>query len=168
MGDIVYTCCKDALIGKRRTLARCEQGVCAGIYRKCRRWFAFFIRTCIITFNSTNCIFFVFQYLEYNVLVWFEKTRNSLRIVALLCIIGLYYILLQPIRALEYQMDAYQWSLINDKLTFVQSIDTKYQKSLASPSGKSTHGVHERASSVQHSEHLRSRSLHTFHSGSPF
>ena len=55
------------------------------------------------------------------------KIKKQFKTVTLLCIIVLYSILLQPIRTLEHQMDAYQWSLINDKLTFVRSIDTKYQ-----------------------------------------
>jgi spermidine synthase len=55
------------------------------------------------------------------------KSKRQLRTVVLLCLIVLYYIFLQPIRTLEHQIDAYQWSLINEKLTFVRSIDTKYQ-----------------------------------------
>jgi len=35
--------------------------------------------------------------------------------------------LLQPIRLLEHKINGYQWSFINNKLTFVRSIDTKYQ-----------------------------------------
>ncbi len=55
------------------------------------------------------------------------KIKKQFKTVALLCLIVLYYIFFQPIRTLERQMNAYEWSLINDKLTFVRSIDTKYQ-----------------------------------------
>jgi len=39
----------------------------------------------------------------------------------------LYLLLLSPIRLLEHQINSYQWYLMNNKLTFVHSIDTRYQ-----------------------------------------
>jgi spermidine synthase len=39
----------------------------------------------------------------------------------------IYIFLFEPIRSLEHNINTYQWLFINDKLTFVRSIDTKYQ-----------------------------------------
>ena len=67
-------------------------------------------------------------FITWSMALWHGlKSKKQFKTVAFLCIIVVYYILLQPIRTLEHQMDAYQWSLINDKLTFVRSIDSKYQ-----------------------------------------
>ena len=48
-------------------------------------------------------------------------------VLSLAGMVIVFVILLQPIRSLEYKINAYQWSFINDKLKFVRSIDTKYQ-----------------------------------------
>ncbi|MGD0589282.1 MAG: fused MFS/spermidine synthase [Bacteroidota bacterium] len=77
---------------------------------------------------STLQTAFFLLFSTWSMALWYGlKRKKQFKTAALLCIIVLYYILLQPIRTLEHQMDAYQWSLINDKLTFVRSIDTKYQ-----------------------------------------
>jgi len=82
----------------------------------------------IVSSLSTLQIVFFMLFTTWSIVLWHGlKRKKQFRTVALLCLIVLYYILLQPIRTLEHQMDAYQWSLINDKLTFVRSIDTKYQ-----------------------------------------
>ena len=77
--------------------------------------------------STLQTVFFLL-FSTWSMTLWHGlKSEKRFKTVALLCLIVLYYILLQPIRTLEHQMDAYQWSLINDKLTFVRSIDTKYQ-----------------------------------------
>jgi spermidine synthase len=78
-------------------------------------------------FSTLQIVFFLF-FSTWSLVLWYAlKSKKHFRIFTLLCFIVLYYFLLQPIRTLEHQIDAYQWSLINDKLTFVRSIDTKYQ-----------------------------------------
>ena len=77
--------------------------------------------------STLQIVFFLF-FSTWSMALWHDfKNKKQFKTVALLCLIVLYFILLQPIRTLEHQMDAHQWSLINDKLTFVRSIDTKYQ-----------------------------------------
>jgi spermidine synthase len=78
-------------------------------------------------FSTLQIVFFLF-FSAWSLMLWYAlKSKKHIRTFVLLCFIALYYFILQPIRTLEHQMDAYQWSLINDKLTFVRSIDTKYQ-----------------------------------------
>jgi spermidine synthase len=77
---------------------------------------------------STLQTAFFLLFSTWSMALWYGlKRKKQFKTAALLCISVVYYILLQPIRTLEHQMDAYQWSLINDKLIFVRSIDTKYQ-----------------------------------------
>jgi spermidine synthase len=77
---------------------------------------------------STMQTVFFLLFSTSSITLWYTgKNKKHFRIVGLLCLMVLYYFLLQPIRTIEHQIDAYQWSLINDKLTFIRSIDTKYQ-----------------------------------------
>ncbi len=77
--------------------------------------------------STLQTVFFLL-FSIWSLVLWHGlKSKRQFKSIAFLCLIVLYYILLQPIRTLEHQIDAYQWSLINEKLTFVRSIDTKYQ-----------------------------------------
>lgn len=49
-------------------------------------------------------------------------TLTSFAMLAAVCAL-----LLQPVRSLEYKINAAQWSSINPQLTFIRSMDTKYQ-----------------------------------------
>jgi spermidine synthase len=75
------------------------------------------IQIILLLFFCTWSMFFCF----------FLKGKTYFKTIIFVCFIVLFYILLQPIRSFEHQINAFQWSFINDKLTFIRSIDTKYQ-----------------------------------------
>ncbi len=75
-----------------------------------------------------------FQIVFLNVLIGWSAAlwlvlnhKKWFLILTLTGLIIVYAALLQPIRILEHQINAYQWLFINDKLSFIHSIDTKYQ-----------------------------------------
>ena len=77
---------------------------------------------------STLQIVFLIVVIALGVVFWIMSSDKKW--IALLSLAGLvivFVVLLQPIRSLELKINAYQWSFINNKLTFVRSIDTKYQ-----------------------------------------
>ncbi len=78
-------------------------------------------------FTTLQILFSLFL-ITWGMMFWYAlKNIKRARTYILLCFIVLYIFLLQPIRTLEHLVNAYQWSLINDKLTFIRSVDTKYQ-----------------------------------------
>jgi spermidine synthase len=82
----------------------------------------------LTTLFSTIQIVFLIVVIAWGMVFWiicFEK--KWLTMLSLAGIVIVFAVLLQPIHSLEYKINAYQWSFINDKLTFAQSIDTKYQ-----------------------------------------
>jgi spermidine synthase len=88
----------------------------------------FFFSFVLASLFSTIQIILLLLFCTLSMFLWFFlKWKKSFKTIIFLCFIALFYILLQPIRSFEHQINAYQWSLINDKLTFIRSIDTKYQ-----------------------------------------
>lgn len=86
--------------------------------------FSFILASVLSTFQ----IVFLIALIAWNVLLWLASTgKKWLPALFFSVAIIVYSILLRPICALEHQINAYQWSFINDKLIFIRSIDTKYQ-----------------------------------------
>jgi spermidine synthase len=77
---------------------------------------------------STMQIVFLIVFIAWGVVFWVEFIgKNWFKIFFLTGMVLLFFVFLLPIRSLEQKINAFQWSFINDKLTFVRSIDTKYQ-----------------------------------------
>ena len=77
---------------------------------------------------STMQIVFLIVFIAWGVVFWVEFIgKNWLKIFTFTGMVLVFFVFLLPIRSLEQKIDAFQWSFINDKLTFVRSIDTKYQ-----------------------------------------
>ncbi len=80
------------------------------------------------TLFSTLQIVFLVLLIAWSFVIWIISNKNKLvASLCLVCPIIIFVVLLQPIRSLEHQINSHQWSFINDKLTFINSIDTKYQ-----------------------------------------
>jgi len=80
-----------------------------------------------LLFSTLQIVLFILLY-AWSIVLWqYLRIKRYFKTAVILCLIALYYILLHPARMLEHRIDAFQWSLINDKLTFIKSIDTKYQ-----------------------------------------
>jgi spermidine synthase len=80
------------------------------------------------TWFSTLQIVFLLALIALCVVLWVLSSARKL--LVMLSVVGmaiLFAALLQPIQVLEYKINTYQWSFINDKLNFVRSMNTKYQ-----------------------------------------
>jgi spermidine synthase len=78
-------------------------------------------------FSTLHIVFLVVLTASGTVL-W--SISSATKWIMLMCIAGLvivFVVLLQPIRSLENKINATQWSFINDKLSFIGSLATKYQ-----------------------------------------
>ena len=77
---------------------------------------------------STLQIAFLINIIAWIVVSWVVSPEKKwLMTFSFVVIVIVFAILLLPIHSLESKINTYQWSFINDKLTFVRSIDTKYQ-----------------------------------------
>jgi spermidine synthase len=86
--------------------------------------FSFILASLFATFQ----ILFLIALIAWSVISWFMSSQKKwFTVLSLTGIVILYAALLQPLRSIEHQIDKYQWSCINDKLTFIRSMDTKYQ-----------------------------------------
>ncbi len=78
-------------------------------------------------FSTLQIVFLIFI-IAWGVVAWIMSSdKKRLAILSLTGMVIAFTVSLRPIRSLEYKINAYQWSFINDKLTFVRSIDTRYQ-----------------------------------------
>jgi spermidine synthase len=78
-------------------------------------------------FSSLQIVFLIII-IAWGVVFWIVSSQKKwFMTLSLTGMVIVFVVLLQPIRSLEYEITVYQWSFINDKLTFVCSIDTKYQ-----------------------------------------
>ena len=77
---------------------------------------------------STLQIIFLLNIISWSIVTWIlSPEKKRLKMLYSVCLVIMFVLLLQPIRLLEQKINARQWSFINDKLTFVRSVDTKYQ-----------------------------------------
>jgi spermidine synthase len=80
------------------------------------------------TLLSSMQIVFLLVCIAWGVVVWVVLgKKRRFKILTLTTMAFVFFILLAPVRSLEQKVNAFQWSFINEKLTFVRSLDTKYQ-----------------------------------------
>ncbi|MCX6121178.1 MAG: fused MFS/spermidine synthase [Ignavibacteriales bacterium] len=77
---------------------------------------------------STLQIVFLIVVIAWGEVFWIMVSPKKWFIMLSLAVIIIVFVVVaRPIRSLENTINSYQWSFINSKLTFVRSIDTKYQ-----------------------------------------
>ena len=77
---------------------------------------------------STLQIVFLINIIAWIVILWIVSSEKKWLMTFFLTVtVVVFAVLLQPIHSIEYKINAYRWLFVNDKLTFVRSIDTKYQ-----------------------------------------
>ena len=78
-------------------------------------------------FSTLQIVSFIVV-IAWGVVFWIVSSEKKwLAILFLAGMAIIFAVLLQPICSFEYKIDAYRWSFINNKLTFIRSTDTKYQ-----------------------------------------
>ena len=80
-----------------------------------------------VTWFSTLQIVCLLAFIAWCVVLWNISTTKKWFILGVSCSVMVFAAMLRPISSLEYKMNTYQWSFINDKLKFIRSRDTKYQ-----------------------------------------
>ena len=81
------------------------------------------------TWFSTLQIVFLLTIIAIGIVLWMVSSAKKL--FMMLSMVGmtiLFTVLLPHIHVLEHKINTSQWSFINNKLNFVRSLDTKYQK----------------------------------------
>jgi spermidine synthase len=77
-------------------------------------------------FSTLQIVFFIFI-VAWGVVLWIVLQKRNWKILATSILIIVSVILFPQLHSYEHQINTYQWSLINNKLTFVRSTNTKYQ-----------------------------------------
>lgn len=86
--------------------------------------FSFVLSSTLSTFQ----ILCILACIVWTASVWLLPVlKNSHRVTCLFGFVIITAVLLRPLQVLEHRINAYQWSTINAQLTYIQSIDTKYQ-----------------------------------------
>jgi len=86
--------------------------------------FSFVLATRLSSLQTVYLLVFI----AWGVVIWTVLIeKNRFKLIFLISMILLFFIFLPSVRSLEQKINAFQWSFINEKLTFVRSLDTKYQ-----------------------------------------